>query len=183
MRLYTKGGDGGLTGLIGGRRVPKDDARVATYGQFDEFNAVIGWATAACQDADWRERLSRIQSQLFAMGAEVANPDSRNVDGPLYDAYVTLLEGWIDQACAETSELKRFVLPGGSELAARFHVARTVARRAERDAVALARHSSLAPQILVVLNRLSDLLFAWARLANHREGTSDVEWIPEERPA
>ena len=180
MRLYTRTGDKGETGLIGSRRVPKDDPRVATYGQLDELNASIGWAAAACSDDAWRGQVRRVQDQLFSLGAELANPDADPTKSVIADSETLTLEQWIDQACEPLEPLKQFVLPGGSELAGRFHLTRTVCRRAERSVVTLSRQTPVAEQSIVYLNRLSDLLFAWARLANARANVADIVWPTRE---
>ena len=177
MRLYTKGGDKGETGLIGGQRVGKDHPRVEAYGQVDELNASVGLAAAACDDEAWRGRLRIVQAKLFDLGAELANPASDGSSPPVTDGDVARLEGWIDVATEAVTPLKQFILPGGCELASRFHVARTVSRNAERGVVALSRQAAVDDGVLVYMNRLSDLLFAWARLANTRAGIDDVVWI------
>lgn len=182
MKLYTKKGDGGQTQLGDGARVGKDQVRVAAYGQVDEVNAAVGLAAAACDDAEWTGRLRQVQDRLLVLGAELADPSG----GPRMPALdpddVTQFEGWIDEAAAEVGSLASFVLPGGSELAARLHLARTVCRRAERAVVALAGRERVSSHAVVFLNRLSDLLFAWARLANHRRGVEEVAWRPKGGP-
>ena len=159
MKLYTKTGDRGDTGLIGGARVGKDDARVACYGDVDELNAAIGLAVAALPKCAEREVLHAIQSDLFVLGAELATRDGVTPQLAITPAKVARLEQLLDETCANLPDLANFVLPGGCELAARLHVARTVCRRAERAVVSLARHATVAPTPLVYLNRLSDLLF------------------------
>lgn len=176
MRLYTKRGDGGQTGLIGGTRVSKDHPRVAAYGDVDELNAVIGGVIAVCEDEDWRERLSRIQHQLFNLGAVLANAGDPSAVPALGDGDIQALENWIDEACDEVPPLTQFILPGGNELSCRLHLARTVCRRAERSVVHLAQQDSVPSAAIVHLNRLNDLLFAWARLANHRAGVAETVW-------
>jgi cob(I)alamin adenosyltransferase len=176
MRLYTKGGDKGETGLIGGGRVPKDHPRIAAYGDMDELNAAIGLVRAACDDEAWCDRMQRIQECLFVLGASVMNVGRDQRAPCLTEDDVSVLERWIDSADESVEPLKHFVLPGGSEAAARLHLARTICRRAERGVVALSREESVAPIAMVYLNRLSDLLFAWARLANARAGVGDELW-------
>jgi cob(I)alamin adenosyltransferase len=199
MKLYTKRGDAGETDLFGGERVPKDHARVAAIGDVDELNAAIGLALVALDETaenEWRSRLRSIQDRLFTLGAELATaalerkvgtPEGK---GPQARAWVPTitpqdieeLERWIDAACAEVPPLRNFVLPGGNELAARLHLARTVCRRAERLVVtvsrAVPREQAVAPTTIVFLNRLSDLLFAWARLANFRAAAPEIIWKP-----
>jgi len=181
VRLYTKTGDRGDTGLIGGRRVPKDHPRVDCYGNLDELNAFLGLALVACNEPTWRQRIQKLQDQLFVLGSELANPDSKRETPAVTDNDIAELESWIDQATAVLPSLTQFILPGGGELACRLHVARTVCRRAERGVVSLARSETVAPQTVIYLNRLSDLLFAWARLANARDNIADIVWDPPSR--
>ena len=192
MTIYTKTGDGGDTALFGGGRVPKNDRRVEAYGAVDELNSFVGLALTSLADADAdadalagvRRGLLLIQNDLFALGANLATPegdDSRprpqTPDVPV--ARVEVMEEWIDQATEELPELRQFVLPGGTEAAAMLHVCRSVCRRAERSVVALGREETLDPGIVPYLNRLSDLLFVWARLENLRAGQADVPWSKE----
>ncbi|MHC4088730.1 MAG: cob(I)yrinic acid a,c-diamide adenosyltransferase [Planctomycetota bacterium] len=175
MKLYTKRGDDGRTALGDGQRVGKDDLRVSAYGEVDELNAALGLVRAGCQDAAWNMKLRHVQDRLFALGADLADP-AAGQGGGISDADVTYLEGWIDEAAGQVAPLKNFILPGGSELAARLHSARTVCRRAERSVVRLAGAQPIVPCAVPFLNRLGDLLFAWARLANKRDGVEDVIW-------
>lgn len=180
MKLYTRRGDAGETDLFGGARVPKDHLRVEAYGAVDELNAALGVAAAATGHADLRALASELQSQLFALGAQLAAPDAERraksaLPGPR-DEHVTRLEREIDRFEAELPPLRRFVLPGGTPGAAALHLARTVCRRAERRAVALGREEAVDPVAIRFLNRLSDLLFVLARLENRRAGLPDVEW-------
>ena len=183
MKLYTRSGDDGTTGLIGGGRVFKDDLRVAAYGSIDEANAAIGAAVAACHDALTAAMLREIQSELFVLGAELATPPGQNVQRPLGVAPVARLEKWIDEASDEVPPLQNFILPGGTPVAAALHVARTVCRRAERAVVSLSRKQRVSPGAVIYLNRLSDLLFALARRANHRAGVADIPWAEPPGPA
>lgn len=182
MKLYTRKGDAGQTSLFDGRSVRKDDPRVAAYGSVDELNALLGWARAGGDDADMGERLRTIQAELFCVGADLATPadaTSARARVPQIDeAAVRRLEQWIDEASDAAPSLRSFVLPAGAELACRLHLARTACRRAEREVVAAAADTDVNPRILVYLNRLGDLLFAWARWANHRAGTVDDPWTP-----
>ena len=190
MKIYTKTGDRGETGLFGGHRVRKDDARVEAYGEVDELNSVLGVAAARLDgagQADVSAELRRIQADLFTIGANLATPRPEDRGRPnahipeLDSGRVPALEQWIDRAEEELEPLRTFVLPGGTEAAAFLHLARTVCRRAERRAVTLAREAHIDETFLVYLNRLSDLLFVLARLANRRAGVQDVPWTPNPR--
>ena len=181
MRIYTRGGDAGQTGLFGGARVPKSDARVASYGEVDELNAVLGISRAQALPAEVEAILARAQDQLFTLGSELATPEpekARVAIPKTQPAWATALEGAIDAIDAEVPPLKSFILPGGTAAAAHLHLARTVCRRAERAVVALGQSTPLDPEIVRYLNRLSDYLFMAARLANHRAGVADVAWKP-----
>ena len=184
-KLYTRTGDDGSTGLFGGLRVRTTDRRVEAYGTIDELNAQLGVVRASIQPrsgAGWdtlRQRLARIQNELFVLGAELATPVAAAVRDriPATTAeHVAGLEAWIDEASAAVPPLRVFILPGGDIVAALLHVGRTVCRRAERCAASAAESEAINPQILVYLNRLSDLLFAWARWANQLAGVEDVTW-------
>jgi cob(I)alamin adenosyltransferase len=182
-RIYTRTGDRGETGLFGGGRVPKSHARVEAYGAVDELNSVIGWAIAVQEDDDIRRKLISIQPDLFTLGAHLATPPAKDrrrrpALPELGPGRVAELERWIDEADAELPELRAFILPGGVQAGAALHVARTVCRRAERRVVALAAIEPVEDDIIVYLNRLSDLLFMLARLANHRAGASEARWEP-----
>lgn len=179
MKIYTKTGDAGLTGLLGGARVPKDSPRVAAYGDVDEANAAVG-AAAALSDAPLARLLGAVQKDLFAIGARLADPThqvvARRAKAAVTSAQVRKLEKAIDARERELPPLRSFVLPGGRPLAAQLHLARTVVRRAERQVVALSHDAAVEPGILVYLNRLSDLLFVLARHANHRAGVQEERW-------
>lgn len=179
MKLYTRTGDSGETALFDGTRVSKSDPRVDAYGHVDELNATLGAARAAGMDPALDAQLGHLQRDLFALGSRLADPACR-IAGRVTKAAITdddiaRLEGWIDAADAEVAPLRRFILPGGSPAAAALHVARTVCRRAERQVVALGP-DAVEPVLVIYLNRLSDLLFVLARLANHRAGIAEPEW-------
>jgi cob(I)alamin adenosyltransferase len=179
MKIYTKGGDQGETGLLGGVRVPKDDLRIKTYGTLDELNAVLGIVLAS-QDVsgEIRSKVLRVQGELFQFGAELATPPGKkNLAAVLEATHITQLENEIDAMELALSPLKTFILPGGSAPAAQVHFARTVARRAERELIALNRAESLRPSLLQYMNRLSDYLFVLARFINHQSGHADVPWV------
>ena len=185
MKIYTRTGDDGTTGLIGGARVPKSDRRLECTGTIDELNASIGLAAVVLDDAI-SEIVRQIQSDLFVIGSHIAAPDaasSRSSGLPELDGrLITRLETQIDAADAELPPLRNFILPGGTEAAARLHLARTVCRRAERLLVEFAIDQTVSPVILTYLNRLSDWLFVYARLVNHRAGVADIVWAPDKMP-
>lgn len=181
MKIYTRSGDEGDTGLFGGGRVPKDHPRVEAYGDVDELNSAIGLARAAPPAEFADQLLESVQRDLFAIGGHLATPDPERVTralekATLSEARVAELERAIDEADTELSPLKSFVLPAGTPKAAALHLARTVCRRAERSTVRLGREAEVHPLFVVYLNRLSDLLFTLARLANHRANVGDATW-------
>jgi len=179
VKIYTRTGDGGDTGLFDGTRVSKADPRVATYGDVDELNAWLGLVRAAGADDEIGGMLEQIQRDLFALGARLADPARRIAERVTKAAVgsddITRLEGWIDHLEAELPPLRRFILAGGSDAGASLHVARTVCRRAERAMVALGA-DAFEPELLVYVNRLSDLLFVMARAVNRRAGVAETEW-------
>jgi len=181
VKIYTRTGDRGETGLFGGGRVPKDHPRVAAYGDVDELNSAIGVARAATPTDLFDPLLESIQRDLFSLGGHLATPNPEKVKKALEKAElspdrVALFERTIDDADKELPALKAFVLPAGTSKAAALHLARTICRRAERAVVGLAREEEVPELFLIYLNRLSDLLFTLARLANHRDGKGDVTW-------
>ncbi len=176
MKLYTRTGDAGQTGLFRGGRLSKDHDRVVAYGDVDELNAVLGLAVCACDDPAMADQLRTVQSDLFTIGAELASASDAALPRAIEREAVDRLEQWIDRASAETDPLASFIVPGGCELAARLHLARTVCRRAERSVVRVSRAVATDMHILMYLNRLSDWLFALARVANRRSGVADVVW-------
>ena len=179
MKIYTKTGDGGETGLVDGSRIRKDHARVAAYGDVDELNAGIGVARTHA-DEELSQLLDGVQRDLFAIGAQIADPRAqvaaRKEKAALAAGRIVDLERAIDAREAQMPPLTAFILPGGTPLAASLQVARTVCRRAERSVLALGRTDKVDPLILVYLNRLSDLLFVLARHANHVAGRPEPRW-------
>jgi cob(I)alamin adenosyltransferase len=185
MKIYTRTGDSGETGLFGTRtRVPKDDARVEAYGTVDELNCTLGAVRAALAPTSVLDPvLAGLQSDLFAVGAELATLPAQEVKLAAHmqlalDERTAALEAEIDRLEAELPPLKAFILPAGTPPAAALHVARAVCRRAERRVVELSKVAMVRPEILRYLNRLSDLLFVLARYANHLEGVPDTPWHP-----
>lgn len=177
-KIYTRGGDAGETSLGDGSRVSKIDARIAAYGTVDELNSAVGLVLAADCTADMRAALGRVQNELFDLGADLSVPLVDDARLRVTQEQVDALEGDCDVFNAELPDLKSFVLPGGSEAAARLHVARTICRRAEREALAASGLYEVSPLVLVYLNRLSDLLFIFARAANAAAGHEEPLWRP-----
>jgi cob(I)alamin adenosyltransferase len=179
MKIYTRTGDSGTTGLFGGARVDKDVEKVEAYGSVDELNACLGVACALAGPGELARALEGIQSDLFTLGAELGCVAGREdkLGMRLIDAGdATRLEGLIDAAEAKLEPLKNFILPGGSPVAASLHVARTVCRRAERRVITARRSGPVRDEVIHYLNRLSDLLFVLAREANHHAGVRDRPW-------
>jgi cob(I)alamin adenosyltransferase len=186
MKIYTRTGDRGETALFGGGRVPKDHLRVEAYGDVDELNAALGLAIVPLEAqgaAELVQRLRLLQEDLFAIGAHLATPtagDGGRAAGNLPripEERIPEMEGWMDAAEGQLEPLRNFILPGGTEAAARLHLARTVCRRAERRVVPILRSEDLPEAVVVYLNRLSDFLFVMARVANRVAGRPDVPWI------
>lgn len=182
-RIYTRTGDDGTTGLVDGSRCPKHSARIAAMGKVDEANSAIGLAICALEGEAERALLTRVQNDLFDLGADLATPSA---DGDFTPSEMVLrivpsqpewIEARIDELNERLEPLTSFVLPGGSEAAARVHVARATTRAAERAMVALAAEDAINPAALAYINRLSDLLFVLARVAND-DGRADVKWVP-----
>ena len=187
-RVYTRGGDKGETGLAGGQRVPKDSLRIEAYGTVDELNATIGVARATAEEsitghaklAELDAILKRVQHELFNVGSILATlpQDVHPRQARVTEAEIAQLEAEIDRMNAVLPALRSFVLPGGCRLNADLHVSRTVCRRAERIAVALAREEPIDGEIIRYLNRLSDALFVWSRWASHTLGVPEILWEP-----
>ncbi|MBT8379271.1 MAG: cob(I)yrinic acid a,c-diamide adenosyltransferase [Ignavibacteria bacterium] len=180
MKIYTKTGDKGETGLFGGERVSKNSPRLNAYGTIDELNAYIGLAVTEIKDEKVKEDLLKIQNHLFTVGTDLATPDNEKtiklkVDrtpSPFYEN----IENLIDSYEAKLDELKNFILPGGSKSSAMLHVCRTICRRAEREVVALNSEVKIENNILIFLNRLSDLLFVLSRFENRVSNFPDIIW-------
>lgn len=186
MKIYTKTGDAGKTSLYGGERVDKDAPRVAAYGTVDELNACLGLARAQLSDLELDRELAQLQNALFDVGADLATPEGspyRQKIAPIDAEDVAQLEQRIDRYAAELAPLRHFILPGGHAAAAALHLARTVARRAEREVVALAKLEPVNPQLLIYLNRLSDYLFILTRVINMKMGVSEAPWQVKGRRA
>jgi cob(I)alamin adenosyltransferase len=183
-RIYTKRGDTGETGLVGGQRVPKDTPRIEAYGTVDELNAFVGLAAVSCAEdsrlAPLAAILRRVQHELFNLGSILATePADVHPHQPrVTAAEIAQLEREIDSMNVDLPALRSFVLPGGTRLNAELHVTRTVCRRAERLLVAMAREEAVPPEVIPYLNRLSDAMFVWSRWVNHVLGVAEVLWEP-----
>ena len=179
MKIYTKTGDTGMTGLLGAGRFAKDEPRIEAYGTVDELNASIGVARAEGPDAGADTMLARVQNDLFSVGSALADPNPEGrFHGAVSPDLAAQLEVWIDAMEAELAPLTQFILPGGSRAAASIHLSRTICRRAERLVVGLSRRpdEAVPTPIVIYLNRLSDFLFVLARAVNKRAGVADVPW-------
>lgn len=183
--VYTKTGDDGTTGLVGGQRAPKDSARIEAYGTVDELNAAVGLVRTALGSSRSGARLEpilrRIQNELFNLGGELATPDEvRRARMPaIAERHIEALEHEIDELNEGLPELRSFVLPGGGEVSARLHLARTVCRRAERCTITLGRGESIGAYAVMYLNRLSDAFFVFGRYAAQTDGEAEPLWEPE----
>ena len=178
-KLYTRGGDTGLTSLGSRQRVPKESLRVQAYGTVDELNSQLGVAVASGLCLRLAEIMPVIQNELFHLGSDLCftQEDKKEWDIPeIAERHVTKLEGWIDEFSEAVGPLENFILPGGSLGAAHLHVARTVCRRAEREAIALSRDEPVGPFVIPYLNRLSDALFVMSRLENKEKGVAEPLW-------
>jgi cob(I)alamin adenosyltransferase len=188
-RVYTRRGDAGETGLVGGQRVPKESARIQAYGAVDELNAFIGAARATIRELGAEEQLGelaaillRVQHELFNLGSILATlPEDVHPKQPrITHVEITRLESELDRMNADLAPLRSFVLPGGSRLEANLHICRTVCRRAERECVALMRVEPVPPEAMQYLNRLGDALFVWSRWASHVAGAPETLWEPNQ---
>jgi len=186
MKIYTKTGDSGTTGLFGGDRVSKSHGRIEAYGTVDELNAVIGLVRSGIESGGGLQQidsiLERVQDDLFVVGADLATPSDSKPSVPrILEGQTVALETEIDHFSDRLPDLKSFILPGGSEIASRLHLARTVCRRAERLAVETAAVDDVNPEVVRYLNRLSDHLFVLARATNDIQGVESPEWHPAEK--
>lgn len=174
-KVYTKTGDLGETSLVGGRRVSKSSLRVDSYGEVDELNSVLGIVQSIVNDGEIKELIKSIQNGLFIMGGDLATPDNSEIGVPRIDSeMIQKLESLIDKYVGEVGDLKEFILPGGSEPGSFLHLARTICRRAERKIVALNQEEKINSNLIIYINRLSDLLFMLARVINKRCGIEET---------
>ncbi|MCI5071903.1 cob(I)yrinic acid a,c-diamide adenosyltransferase [bacterium] len=182
MKIYTKTGDSGETSLFSGGRVQKNHIRVRAYGEVDELNSLLGCTLSFCQHEETATQLTRIQSELFSLGAVLATPKKSDYVQELENSHIEALEQEIDHMQAQLSPLKNFILPGGSQCASFLHFARTVCRRAERACLDLHQETALDLWIIQYLNRLSDWLFVCARYQNHLSKISETQWQQSQAP-
>lgn len=176
MKIYTRTGDDGTTGLIGNKRVKKSNPRIASYGMVDELNASIGIVLSSKLGKDIRILLTKIQNDLFVVGADLANPDLKNKSNRVTSEMITYLEKEIDRLEEKLDPITYFILPGGDLVASQIHLARAICRRAETNMVSLSEVEAINNPCLIYMNRLSDLLFVVARTINKRKKISDVAW-------
>jgi len=183
MKIYTKTGDKGETGLFGGERVSKDSLRISAYGTIDELNSFLGYTITEVKDASVKDTLVKIQNYLFTIGSDLATPETEknarlNIQRTP-ESFYEEIEKMIDHYDAQLDELKNFILPGGSKSASLLHICRTVCRRAEREVVALKKSMTIGDNIVIFLNRLSDLFFVLSRFENKVSIHPDTIWNPK----
>ncbi len=182
MKIYTKTGDKGETGLFGGERVSKDSIRISAYGTIDELNSFIGYTITEIKDASVKDNLIKIQNYLFTTGSDLATPETeKNAKLNIQrtpELFINEIEKMIDHYDAKLDELKNFILPGGSKSASLLHICRTVCRRAEREVVSLKKSVTIGDNIIIFLNRLSDLFFVLSRYENKVSNHPDTKWLP-----
>jgi len=178
LKIYTKTGDDGTTGLQGGRRILKSDLRIMAYGAVDEINSCLGVTLSHDLDDDIKDLLTRIQNELFVAGSDLSDPNLDNKKNRVTESMILNLEKNIDKFEEELPPLANFILPGGHKAASYVHLARTITRRAETQVISLAKQEQINPSCQKYLNRLSDLLFVLARTINKRSNTPDIVWKP-----
>ena len=184
MKIYTKGGDLGETSLWGGSRVLKSHPRVGAYGTLDEANSALGMALAflPAAETEVQAQLTRVQNELFQVGAELATQEGKkNSCALVSQTEIEILEKEIDAMEASLAPLQNFILPGGSTAGATIHLVRTIVRRAERECVELSRVEKIRPEVIQYLNRLSDYLFVMGRFINHRLDQPETKWVPPQK--
>lgn len=182
MKIYTKTGDKGETGLFGGERVSKNNLRLNAYGSIDELNSFLGLAVTEVTNAEIKSVLNDLQNKLFVLGSDLATPETEKnkklKTTRLPDSYISETEETIDKYEVRLDELKNFILPGGSKGSALLHICRTISRRVEREVVALRNTEHIGENIIIFLNRLSDLFFVLSRFENKYSNIPDTKWIP-----
>lgn len=175
-KIYTKTGDDGTTGLVGGQRVKKSNPRIIAYGAIDELNSAIGIALSSVLDNDLNDLLTRVQNHLFVVGSDLANPDLNDNSSRIQSNMITYLEDNIDRLEGDLDPITYFILPGGDEVASRIHLARAICRRAEVNIIELSEIEQINKACQIYINRLSDLLFVIARSINKRKKIKDIAW-------
>jgi len=176
VKIYTKTGDDGTTGLVDGRRIKKSNLRIIAYGTVDELNSAIGFVLSSHLESDISSLLMEVQNNLFVLGADLANPNLNDANNRVQEIMITNLENHIDHFENELEPITYFILPGGDEIASKVHLARSVCRRAEVNIVTLSESESINNNCLIYMNRLSDLLFVVARIINKRKKIKDIAW-------
>ena len=177
MKIYTKTGDSGMTGLFGGKRISKDDARIEAYGTLDELNSFLGFLNAGFYIEKYNDIILEVQNRLFDMGSHLASDPEKDVlPSGITPEDIRLLENFMDDMDSELAPLRNFILPGGNQTVAQAHICRTVCRRAERRVVTLHQFSDIDPMIVMYLNRLSDFLFILARYLAFKSGIEELKW-------
>ncbi len=176
VKIYTKTGDDGTTGLVGGKRVKKSDLRIIAYGAVDELNSTIGIMLSFPLDSDINNILTQIQNHLFVVGADLANPNLNDTSSRVSTEMITYVENQIDRLENELLPITYFILPGGDQVASRIHLARAICRRAETNIVDLAESENISKTCQIYMNRLSDFLFVIARVINKRKKIKDIAW-------
>ncbi len=176
VKIYTKTGDDGTTGLVGGKRIKKSNPRIIAYGAVDELNSAIGIVLSSHLDSDIGDLLTKIQNNLFVLGSDLANPNLNDISNRVQDDMITFLENHIDRLEKALDPISYFILPGGDEVASRIHLARSICRRAEVNIVELSELEQINKNCQIYMNRLSDLLFVIARSINKRKKINDVAW-------
>lgn len=180
MKIYTKKGDAGETSLFGGAKTKKNNVRISSYGTVDELNSTIGMVLSYPLSGHGKDILEKVQNDLFVVGATLATPDpEKSRIDQVGDSEIKGLEMWIDKLEEDLPQLKSFILPGGGGAGSTLHFARTVCRRAERETVQLSETEEIPADVIIYLNRLSDLLFVLARYENLQQGEKETPWIPE----
>lgn len=177
MKIYTKTGDSGMTGLFGGKRISKDDARIEAYGTLDELNSFLGFLNIGFSENKYNTVLFDVQNRLFDIGSHLASdPEKHVLPSGITSEDISELERFMDEMDAELPPLKNFILPGGHAIVAQAHICRTICRRAERRVVTLQQYSEIDPMIVMYLNRLSDFLFILARFLAKKSGVEELKW-------
>ena len=179
VKIYTKTGDDGTTGIQNGTRISKSDSRIQAYGMVDEINSCLGVILSKIDEKDLKNLITKIQNDLFVVGSDLSNPNLKNTQNRVNDEMIMTLEENIDKLENNLSPITNFILPGGHEIAALIHVSRSITRRAETFVISLSEKEKISANCMIYLNRLSDLLFVIARTINQRKNVKDIIWNPK----